>query len=277
MKNKYLLLPLFLFATILVKAQIPNASFENWDTINNTCNSWYSLNDAFGFTNTSRENISVDGNYSIGLVSLSVPGFGIVPGLATTGVLNTLTNTVEGGYATNERPDSLIGFVKEDVLSGDTSSALVIVYHHGTTSQEIGRGGIYFTGVTTGFRRFSFPINYTSSLSTDTILIILSGGRLASVSAGSKITIDQLSYFPSSGTGINLPLQQEISVYQTPSDIVVEHAENNSQIQLLDINGRVVSKNEMNINTTNLMNGMYFLQITNSNYETYSKKLIIQH
>lgn len=153
----------------------------------------------------------------------------------------------------------------------------MIVYHHGTTSQEIGRGGIYFTGVTTGFRRFSFPINYTSSLSTDTILIILSGGRLASVSAGSKITIDQLSYFPSSGTGINLPLQQEISVYQTPSNIVVEHVENNSQIQLLDINGRVVSKNEMNINTTNLMNGMYFLQITNSNYETYSKKLIIQH
>ena len=277
MKKKNLLLSLFLTATILVKAQIPNPSFENWDTINNLCNGWYSLNDAFGFTNTYRDNIAVDGSYSVGLVSLSVPGFGIVPGLATTGVLNTITNTIEGGYATTERPDSLIGFVNVNTLAGDTSSILVIVTHHGTTSQEIGRGGIRFTGVSGGFNRFSFPINYTSALSTDTILIILTAGSLSSTAAGSILSVDKLSYYPVTSTGIISTNQQEVAIQQTSSHLIIDQIATNSQIQLVAINGEIVSKNESIINTTSLNNGMYFLQITNPNYETLCKKIVIQH
>jgi len=277
MKKNCLLLSLFLVAIILVKAQVPNASFENWDTINNTCNSWYSLNDAFGFTNTSRENVSVDGNYSIGLVSLSVPGFGIVPGLATTGVLNTLTNTIEGGYASTERPDSLIGYVDENTLAGDTSTILVLVTHHGTTSQEIGRGGIRFTGVSGGFKRFSFPINYTSSLSTDTILIVLTAGSLSSVSAGSTLKVDKLSFYPNSPSIINTVEKQNIEIIQTSTQLIIDKLTENSQIQLVAVNGEVVSKDESTINTNFLNNGMYFLQISNPDFKTYCKKIIIQH
>lgn len=277
MKKIFLLITLFVSTSLLMKAQIPNPSFENWDTIDNLCNRWFSLNDAFGFTNTSRENVSVDGNYSIGLASLSVPGFGIVPGLATTGALNTITNTIEGGYATTERPDSLIGYVIENTLVGDTSSILVIVTHHGTTSQEIGRGGIRFTGVNSGFRRFSFPINYTSALSTDSILIIMTAGSLSSTSAGSTLKVDKLSYYPATGTGIEVANKQTIEIYQTTDLIKLENVAENSHIQLVDMNGKIRSENQSSINTSTLSNGMYFIQISHPNFETYTKKLLIQH
>ena len=277
MKKIFLLITLFVSVSFLLKAQIPNPSFENWDTINNYCNGWYSLNDAFGASNTTRESISTDGNYSIGLQSVNIPGFGIAPGLATTGELNTLTNTIGGGYATNERPDSMIGYIRETNLSGDTSSALVIVTHHGTTSQEIGRGGIYFTGTTTGFRRFSFPIDYTSTLSTDTILIILTAGSLQSTSAGSKVYFDQLSFKTSYGVGINNINKQNIQIFQLDNQLVIENIADNSTLRLVDINGNILSQNETTINTNTYSNGMYFLQVSNPSYETFTKKVIIQH
>ena len=119
MKKIFLLITLFVSVSFLLKAQIPNPSFENWDTINNYCNGWYSLNDAFGASNTTRESISTDGNYSIGLQSVNIPGFGIAPGLATTGELNTLTKIkkVTSG-STPEIADVVDELYKSIIIAG---------------------------------------------------------------------------------------------------------------------------------------------------------------
>lgn len=275
--KKFILSVSSLLFSLSVLAQIPNPSFENWDTINGTCNGWFSLNDFVGATNTTRETISTDGNYSVGLQSITIPGFGIAPGLATTGSLNMTTFSIEGGYATNERPDSLVGYVQESNLVGDSSSALVIVTHHGTTSQEIGRGGIYFKGNSAGFRRFSFPITYTSSASTDTILIILTAGGLSSTVDGSKIWIDDLHYtFPLGIRDIQTN-KQDIQVLQTATSIELLNLSSNSSVQLLDMHGQIVKSNHALINTSDLSSGMYFLLVSDPAYSTFSRKIIVQN
>lgn len=272
MKNVLLLLILFITSNLLM-AQIPNSSFENWDTINQTCNSWQSLNDLFGASNTTREPSSTAGMYSVGLTSINIPGFGIAPGLATTGNLNTTTFNIEGGYASNERPDSLIGFVKQQVLSGDTANISIVIKNtSGSTITETGGGSVNFTGTTTGFERFSIPISYSSSLPTDTILIIMTAGTLSSSVYGSKILVDQLYYtFPLSSPSIN---KMPISVSHAQHQLQIENMPQQALVSLIDLNGKEYRINQFPYNTEHLPNAIYILRITHPDYSPYIQKMV---
>jgi hypothetical protein len=86
-----------------------------------------------------------------------------------------------------------------------------------------------------------------------------------------------LSFKTSYGVGINNINKQNIQIFQLDNQLVIENIADNSTLRLVDINGNILSQNETTINTNTYSNGMYFLQVSNPSYETFTKKVIIHN
>jgi hypothetical protein len=113
--KKWLIIPLILVALAdSIFAQIPNNGFENWTSMGS-----YYLPDGWGNLNPVTNPAGIytcikgtpgnPGNSYIKLVSQTVTGMGVVPGIAVSGVLNTTTLLPESGFAYADRPTSLQG------------------------------------------------------------------------------------------------------------------------------------------------------------------------
>lgn len=132
-------------------------------------------------------------------------------------------------------------------------------------------------------------VSPSSKLGNQTITITAQGNR-ASVQRSAIITIAGEGTEPvtitvtqaaGKGTGVDDLDQNTISMYPNPTrnGFKVSGVKGNSVLSISDVNGRrmlsqVVSDNEF-VNTSNLRNGMYVVQIT-SNGIVYNQKLIIR-
>jgi hypothetical protein len=107
---------------------IPNADFENWinNGTYNSSASWDNLNSVTYASSVYTDEqgtpgaSGVAGTSYLKLTTKTVPGIGVVPGIAVSGILNKTTLQPVSGFAFNQRPASLTGNWQYMVYS-DTS------------------------------------------------------------------------------------------------------------------------------------------------------------
>lgn len=281
-----------LFSTVSM-AQIPNSNFENWSTINGyqSPDSWDNLNQitfSNGIYTCFQGTPGNPGSSYLVLMSKSVPGRGVVPGIAVSGKLDTSTYKPLSGYPFTNRPQSLnynIQYMPYD--PSDSSSVKVLLTKWDTTTMlrdTIAYGASYYNAMAHSWFVGSTYLNYQSGDAPDSALIVLSSSSKSSKN-GSYIYLDNLQF---SGSVIGISEQSknqdEIVLYPNPTtESFTMELKNNvdeAEINVYDIIGKQVFRasfsNSVTVNTMGWSRGTYFVKISRNNKSSINKKIIIQ-
>jgi hypothetical protein len=278
-------------------AQIPNNGFETWTSAGTYSNpaSWDNLNSmttGMGVYTCTKGTPGAVGTSYLKLVSKTVSGMGVMPGVAVSGVIDMTTFKPKSGFPLAQRPLKLTG--SWQFMASGADAGFVSVYLTKWNSSMMMRDTIAkakqnLAGMVMSWTTFSINLTYMSSVMPDSAVIILSASGNTPV-ANSYLYVDNLS-FTGTVTGINNMdnYVSNISAYPNPStdNISVEltaQKASHIKLQLVDVTGKLISEvnageiqgNYKNtINTTGIAKGIYFLKVI-ANDAVEIKKIVIQ-
>ncbi len=299
MKTK-LILCLVSFATFAI-AQIPNNGFENWTNQGsyNTPDNWGNLNSytsvASIYTCTKGTPGSVGASY-IKLTSKTVATMGVVPGIAISGTINTSTFSAASGFPFNGRPVSLKGKWQHMAYGSDEGFIAIYLtkWNSGTNSRDTISNTVQNLGaMVMSWANFTIPLNYLSSATPDSAIIILSSSGANGVTPvnNSYLYIDDLNFFGgTTGVNENSMTVNDISISPNPATnflnvTYVSKKEPEIFIDLTDVTGKKVietvqvssnaGNNVFQIETSKLLKGIYFISLKSGDV-VKTKKVVIQ-
>jgi hypothetical protein len=204
-------------------------------------------------------------------------------GVMFTGHINIITETIVAGWPFTARPDSLVGWTKyatpgnDNYRIGVTLTKWNPVTHE---TDEIGTG-IYTGGAAAAYGRFHVAIDYVSTETPDTALIMVtSSADEDAVVAGSDLFVDDLAFVTNNTAGLETLKNADFAVYPNPANNQLEVRNNTAnQLTLSDISGKQVAtfdvRNQLQVvlPTAAYENGVYLLR---SDLGT-TLQLVIQH
>lgn len=257
---------------------IPNNGFETWTNTNgyNVPSNWGTMNPYTSSTATytcTKGTPGITGSTVayIKLVSKSVTGMGVVPGLAVCGVLNS-DKTYDSGFSFNYRPTSLNGSWQYMGSGSDIGYIKVLLTRVNPTTlltETVGSGTFNLSGMVMSWTAFSIPITYVTPDLPDHCQIILSSSGTTPV-ANSYLYVDNLNF--------TLPLKlnefsfKDISIYPNPSNnsVFIDYTKITNKVESIDVFdliGKKVISEKPNDNQLNkldvefLPNGIYLFKI----------------
>lgn len=278
MKNIIALAVAFCSA-LSINAQIPNAGFEDWTNTDgyNMPTGWGNLNPATTMMSVYTCTMGTPGspgNSYLKLVSKTVTGMGVMPGIAVSGTINMNTMQPSGGFACTSRPTALKG--KWQYMASGNDQGFIAVYltkwNTNTNMRDtIGSAMNMLVDMAMSWANFNIPITYNSANTPDSAMIILSASGLTPIN-GSYLYVDNLS-FAVPTTGINtLEETGSIKLYPNPAteqfqlDISGLKSPAKS-IYITDLSGKVITyltNASAKVNTVDISNlpiGQYLLTI----------------
>jgi len=231
-------------------AQIPNNGFENWTSMGSYSNpdSWDQLNAMTSsmsvYTCTKGTPGSVGASY-LKLVSKNVSGMGVMPGIATTGMINMGNLSVTGGFAFTQRPQSLTG-AWQYMASGSDAGFIAVYLTKWNTSlskrDTVAMAMQNLSGMVMSWANFTINLMYMGGGTPDTAQIILSASGMAPV-ANSYLYVDNLAF---TGTVAGIKenkLNAEVKFFPNPSSdkLVVSFTNaTKGQLEIFDAQGKMV-------------------------------------
>jgi hypothetical protein len=294
-------LMLSFFATVLVHvwafAQIPNYDFEAWTTVNGyqTPDDWDNLNQITknsGIYTCVKGTPGYSGASYLFLSSKTIPGKGVVPGVAVCGKIDTVTYKPISGFPFVNRPQFLsyyMQFMPYD--PSDSSSVKILLTKWNQTQLQrdtIALGASYFNSMAHSWFYNSTYLNYTNGGNPDSAIIVVSSSSNFPKD-GSYIYIDKLQ-FQGNVIGIDENYLSPNSVFIFPNPTagslsihytLLDNTE--VSLKISDVLGREIYTTETTkqpigqyqkeINT-DLPNGIYNVILKTGNTLT-NKKLII--
>jgi len=182
-------LSVMLFASaVLVNAQIPNASFENW-TKGAPDGWWINNKPMFHFAPVSKTTNAHSGKYSVkGTVEPMGKGMPFAPVIHTSNVENSK-------FKISKKYKYMTGFYKLNSVKGDQFVAAVTMYKNG---KDIG-GGIKYFESAEKYTQFIVKIDYKTNDTPDECEIMFTiypgygGPDQMQVHKGTGILVDELS------------------------------------------------------------------------------------
>jgi hypothetical protein len=283
-------------ATMLtISAQIPNAGFENWTTINT-----YSIPDGWGTMNHTTASSSVftatkgtPGNVGtayLKLVSKTV-GSSVVNGIAVSGILDTITMEPISGFAYSEQPVSFSGKYQHMISGSSQGSimALLTKWNVSTNKRDtIAIASQTLSGMAMSWSNFSLDFNYLSNLAPDSCIIILKASGTTPAN-GDYLYVDNIA-FSGSTTSIskNESSFNDLIIFPNPAsgllNLKISSASNqNIRFEMIDLTGKLIlGENAVyssdgsiySIDIEHIAKGTYLLKISNdSQYDI--RKIVI--
>lgn len=288
--KKVILLPIALmFVLTISKAQspIPNNGFENWTTSGSydTPDGWANLNSltnaASVYTCQKGMPGPVGASY-MKLTSKTVTGFGVVPGIAVCGTLNTTTMQGGGGFPFTGRPQSFTGKWQHMIFGSSQGSVIVTLTKWNTstnTADVVGTATQTLSGMAMSWANFTINFTYQSSDMPDSCNIVLSASG-NSPTNNDYLWVDNLEFAYASG--ISTPvLNNSLSIYPNPSNgnELFIRAENQNLISgvamIYSLNGKLVEQTALNknnaLNVSDLENGEYLISFQTNNGNVNAK------
>ena len=203
----YFLLALMIIANSIF-SQIPNNGFESWTNMGSysTPDNWGNLNavtNPAGVYTCLKGTPGNPGTTYLKLISKTVSGMGVQPGVAVSGVLNTSTFQAVSGFAYSGRPESLEG--KWQYMASGTDQGYIAVYltrwNTGLNRRDtIGQTYNALNGMVMSWQNFSFLISYNLGGLPDSAIIIFSASGSTPVNS-SYLYVDNLTF---TGTTVDL-------------------------------------------------------------------------
>lgn len=279
MKKQTFLAIALMFTAAISKAQsVPNGSFEAWSNPNGYLvpDDWETLNDmttTTGVYTATRGGTSSD--YYLKLTSQNVPGMGVMPGIAVSGMLDMGNLTALSGFPVAFRPAAFAG--KQQYM-GNSSSDIGFVSVYLTkwnTSMQmrdtIGMAMQDLSGMVMSWSNFSIPFTYNSTDVPDSCIITMSASG-ANPEAGSYLYVDNLNF-----TGIivgveNTEITGTFKIFPNPAnqDIQIDLSglkATAQQFEITDLTGKVIATKQTDgsslqtISIDELPAGNYLLRI----------------
>ncbi len=222
------------FCTLLLSASVafsqdlvPNAGFENWTSMSGYSDpvSWSCMNGLttpMGVYTCMKGTPGAVGSAYLKLVTKTVNGIGIVPGLAASGMLEKTTATPTTGFAYTSRPKTLTGKWQYMAYSGDQGFISVLLSKWNSIKMlrdTIGYTYYALPGMAMSWANFSIPLTYTNTALPDSCIIVLSssGANEKAPANNSYLYADNLGF---SGTVADIAddhYDANISLYPNPS------------------------------------------------------------
>lgn len=277
-------------------AQIPNYSFENWTNMGS-----YDVPDQWGTMNNMTSPLSVytvtkgtPGNPGAAYMKITskTAGSTVVPGIAVSGVLDSMTMQPKSGFAYSSRPASFTG-KWQHMIYGSSQGSITVTLTRWDNSMSarvpVATATQTLSGMAMSWANFSINFTYTDGGNPDTCIIVLkSSGN--NPTNNDYLWVDNLGF---SGTVAGIEnhnsFLNSIAVYPNPSsnqialDLNLKSPEH-TQFQLVDMTGRVVytqdagmlsGTTKQTIDVTNFAKGSYLIRIvTESGTET--KNVVIE-
>lgn len=292
-KSLLKILPVFFFITPCIHAQnpLPNASFDAWTTVGiyEDPNNWNTLNSSTAIVGvlTALKATGADvhsGSNAIKLITKNVLGQD-ANGIATTGTINTTTQTITGGIAYTGRPDSIGGWYKYTSVGGDNGFVAFILLDGPTDT-------IGFANFTTPvanigvYTYFSVPVNYFSSATPSLARCLLSSSAGFTQVVNSTIYIDDLALI-SNSTGIreSIPTNSTTTIIYRPGSKTLDIHSNSAiihTVEIFDLSGKkvyssIIHSTQAGIILENFDPGVYMVRLFDESLKTQmSKKIMIE-
>lgn len=282
---------LFSLISNLAFGQIPNGSFDNWTNANgyDVPTDWDNLNPI-----THNSNIYTCIQYSPGyvgssfltLMTMNVPGKGIVPGRVVSGKIDTITYLPISGYPFTSRPQKLNYSMQFMPASQDDSvyvSVLLTKWNMSISQRDTVAYGAnyYYSMAHQWFNDFCY-LNYQSGDNPDSAMIVISSSSHTPLES-SYIYIDNLQ-FSGAVTAIfdTQSNNDNFSIYPNPTTDNINIVSNSNEKFSLNIFNSLGEKvysvkatSNFKLETSNFTSGLYIIQI-NTNKSQFTKKIIKQ-
>ena len=176
---------IFFSAAILIRAQIPNADFENWT--NGTPDGWFADNVPPSLLPVTQTTDAESGTSAVKGEVISSMGATLTP-LIVAG-----SSSNNQGIAVAARYSSLNGYYKFSPVQDDSMIVIAVMYKNGN---KIGTAVVEPTAAGS-YTHFGAPITYSTSDIPDTCRItisIINPAGASSVHTGSVMYVDNLSF-----------------------------------------------------------------------------------
>lgn len=183
-------------------AQIPNYDFEVWTTINGyqTPDDWDNLNQITknsGIYTCIKGTPGYSGASYLFLSSKTIPGKGVVPGVAVCGKIDTITYKPKSGFPFTNRPQDLSYYMQFMPYDPSDSSSVTVLLTKWNQIQlqrdTIAFGASYFNSMAHSWFYNSTYLNYTNGGNPDSAIIAVSSSSSVPKD-GSYIYIDNLQF-----------------------------------------------------------------------------------
>ena len=279
----------------------PNPGFESWTHVAasfpapayDTPDSWNTLNPTTaGLGQITCVKGSAAGEFHAGaaavkLITKSIAGQ-TANGIATTGTINTITQTIGGGISYTARPDSMIGFYKyTPAAATDNGFAEIQLLGAGGDTDTVGYVRFMTPSITVGtYTRFSKAIVYRSvSAVAKSIWILSSSKDAVTHTVNSTAYFDDVNLVFASTSNVAEQPKLQLTVGPNPSNgklVINNTLINNGIFVLYDVTGRKIAEKRIE-GTSTLIDldafplGLYIYSITDEkNNVIKTDKLIIQ-
>jgi len=288
----------FFFNYVNAQNAIPNPGFENWTSAGSydNCTGWGTIDgsiSSFCFCTGTAVKTSVAGEFHGGTLAMKLKTLSVfgqtAPGIAATGTINTSTQAVDGGVAYNLLPDSIVGWYRYTPSGTDTGSVDITLskWNTGTNARDIVAHARFSQNASVAsYVRFSQPLTYSLTGAPDTMVIVLLSSSTSAPQANSTMWVDDLDLIFNSTTNIasNHIANSLVSIYPNPSkgSFVIETGSTEKQtMQIFDVNGKLVLtqiiNDKTNIDVSGLAEGVYNLNLINSEWFVVNKRVVILH
>ena len=293
MKKITIFITIFIAITIKTNAQIPNNGFEDWTNMGSYYNPdlWSCLNDTTALASTftcEKGTPGNPGNYYLKLTSKTVAGFGVVPGVAVSGIINPATMEPESGFAYSLRSANLTGKWQHMIFG--TSQGFIDVqltrWDVPTLTRVVVASKHYnLTGMSMSWNTFTIPLTYVDGNYPDSCIITLSASG-SSPTNDDYLWVDNLSFSGSVPVGISeMNISNITSIYPNPASDVVTLEINNASYEDMEltiyttagvlVKSELLKYNQQQINVADLSNGIYTVTLQSKNWKE-NQQLIIQ-
>lgn len=284
-----------MFAVAISNAQsIPNAGFESWTSMTGYDNpdSWTCLNGMTASASTytcMKGTPGSPGTSYLKLVSKTVTGMGVMPGIASSGTFDQSTFAPLTGFAFNQRPANLTG-KWQHMIYGSSQGYVDIQLTRWDAGMNmrmpVASAHQVLSGMAMSWANFTIPLTYVDGSNPDSCMITFSASG-STPTANDYLYIDNLA-FSGSVTGIaENHLAASISVYPNPAseNLILDLSalkDKNVSVQVIDITGKQVQAvNNINVSSNTSLDisklplGTYVLNII-SKEGTIQKNFIKQ-
>jgi hypothetical protein len=277
-------------------AQVPNNSFENWTNMGNyeDPDMWGTLNsttDLAGVYTVTKGTPGNPGSFYLKITSKTVFTT-VIPGIAATGTINPVSQTVTGGFPWTTRSSDLSGKWQYMAMSGTDQGSINVFmtkWNSSTNSRDtICNTQYLLPGMVMSWANFSIPLNYVMAGNPDTCMIILSASN-TTPAANSYLYVDGLALTGIIGISENTVSENMLSVYPNPGASFVNVSftlqnQSDVKLQLIDVAGKLIreinpsamkGENMVTMDLEGIESGIYFLRLETAT-STETKKIIIQ-
>lgn len=273
----------FLMGSSLIAQVVPNGDFEEWEE-NGTGGmqpvDWLALLNSAAFSNVN-EVPGYGGGSAAELLAVEIPGVGVMA-----------PSLVSEGFAVNQNYAKMNGYVKGTPAGNDTLYILTAMY---SDANIVGAGLAYVNQQIDDFTEFEVNIVYDEKAEADSCIITLIAGQISGnnmATEGTSFTVDGLSLSGNVDIQELSPAFAEIGQpFPSPADDYITlpfdlNEPNEISYQVFDITGKIVhnkpprvyytGRNEIRIETTNLITGTYFISIIPSDGILTTRKFLVK-